>query len=268
MAAPVETEHIFLPAFRPLDGPPQFHSQVGDGDFLREKAALFAEPAANVGAGYPHRLRRPPQQPRQVVADFVGMLRRIPYRQQIGGGVIGRQQAARLHRRRGQALDVEPMAHDAIGGGKGAVQIAPGVDGAQHDVAAQVVVDHRGALGGGLPRVNDRGQDFVVHRHQFGGVVRGVDVLGQGDRHRLPGVANLVAGQRRVAGRAQFVGVGRFAGGQVRQPGEVGGGDDRRRPRQGRGGRGVDAPDAGVTVGTANDHRVEHPRQRQVVYIR
>ena len=264
----METEHIFLPAFHPLDRPPQFQRQVGDGDFLGEKAALFAEPAANVGAGHPHRLRRTPQQPRQVVADFVGMLRGIPYRQQIGGGVIGGQQAARLHRRRGQALHLEPMADDAIGGGKGIVQIAPGVDGAQHDVAAQVVVNHRGVIGGGLPRVNDRGQDFVVHRHQFGGVVRGVDVLGQRDRHRLPGVANLVPGQRRVAGRAQFVGVGRFAGGQMRQPGEVGGGDDRRRPRQGRRRGGVDPPDAGVAVGTADDHRVKHPRQRQIVYVR
>ena len=148
---PVEAEHIFLPAFHPLDGAAQLHRQEGNGDFLGEEAALLSEAAAHVGAGNTHRFQGTLQQTGQVLPYFVGVLRRVPYRQQVGLGVVLGQQAAGFHGRRGQALHVELLADDAVSGGEGFVQVSPGVDRAKDNIASQVVVYDGGVLRRCLP---------------------------------------------------------------------------------------------------------------------
>ena len=115
-------------------------------------------------------------------------------------------------------------------------------------------------------RVDDRGQNFVVDVDKVDGVLSGVDVVGQHYGDRLTGVAGLVDGQSRMPGRMHLVGVGGLAGRQLSDVRDVMCGDDRLDPRQGESGGGVDAPDAGVAVGAANDEGIKHTGPGHVIH--
>ena len=208
VAAPVEAQHVFLATLHPLYGPSELHSQVRDGNFLGEEAALLAVAAANVRADQPDRVQRTAHQAGDVLANLVGVLRRVPDGQVVGVGVVLHQQAAPLHGGRCQPLYVELLPDGAVGEGERLVEVAASVYRSQHDVGAEILVDHRRVAGQRLRRVYDGGQDFVVDVHQVHGVLGGVDVICQDDGHRLTGVAGLADGQRRMPGRVHLVRVG------------------------------------------------------------
>ena len=211
VASPMETEHVFLAALDPLNGTAQLYCKVGYGQFLGEKASLLAISSAYIGTDHPDGVEGAFQEMSQVLAYLVGVLRRVPDSQQVGPSVVFRQQATRLHGRRGQALHVELLADDAVRRGEGRVKVTAGVDGTQDLVGSEVLMNNRCAIAGRRQRVNNGGKYFVVDVHQVDSILGGVDVVSQHDGDRLTGVAGLVHRQRRVPGRVHFIGVRRFA---------------------------------------------------------
>ena len=118
----------------------------------------------------------------------------------------------------------------------------------------------RGAVGQRLLDVGDGRQVVVVDVDQLGGVHRLRPGLGDDQGDRVAGVAHLVDGQR---GRGRLL-VDRREARQGVAP-EVVGGVDGQHALGGRRRAGVDAGDAGVGEGAADEDRVRHALAVEVV---
>ncbi len=111
-----------------------------------------------------------------------------------------REDAARLHRDRGDALAGHPLA-DPVGG---LLERLAGVAGrealAEGDVAWRALVQHRRAVGRRVQRGGDRGEVVVVDDDELGGVGGALRGVGDDQGDRLAGPQDLVAGEHRVGG--------------------------------------------------------------------
>jgi hypothetical protein len=115
---------------------------------------------------------------------------------------------------------------------------------------------------GGDP--DDRAEDFVVDHHALGRVLGRVAVGGHDHGDRLADVVHLVAGQRVLGAGVREIGVRDQQRQRVGQPpGQVVPGVDRHQALDVEGARHVDAADAGVCVGAAD----EGDRQRVVAGV-
>ena len=122
-------------------------------------------------------------------------------------------------------------------------------------------------FGGHSRLVVDHGDEgLIVHVHLFGTVLGHVAALGHDERYRIAHVADAFAGQRRprclgTGGTDRRVPL--FASARV----EVGSREHCVHPGHGHRGRSVDGPHAGTGEWAANEARMEHLRQRDVVHV-
>ena len=128
-------------------------------------------------------------------------------------------------------------------------------------LAVQIGADHRGRLVERTPHVYDGIEWVVVDVDELERVARRVAVLGDDERHFLALEADLVGGQHGLHVVGQ--------GGHPRQAlaGEIGAGDHGLDLRMGLRRSRIDADDAGMRIGRAQDRQMQHPWQRHIVDV-
>ena len=146
-----------------------------------------------------------------------------------------------------------------------------GVAIAELELGAEIVP----ALGMAQPRAGGQrvaavrrgGQDFVVDFDRGGGVLGLVAGLGEHHGDRLANETDFLVLQQTLLERLGDRRVGHLERRpDVAQPGrQIGRGDDFEDPRHGFRRGGVDTPDAGMRLGRADERRLQHARQLDVV---
>ncbi len=196
----------------------------------------------------------------------IGRLGRGPHDELADGVVLVGHNPARLHRRARSPVLTEGYPHHAVGAGEGALDVP--VRGLQlsHQVGVGVGVGERRL---GIERgvvMHDGVEDLVVDHDQFGRVHGGASILGDHHRQRLAHVADLVSGQ----GEGLEAVDDDRSGEQVRHglvEAQVGGGEHTEHERGPGRLRGVDAPQAGVGLGTAHEHRMGGSHPGEIVHV-
>ncbi len=162
----------------------------------------------------------------------------------------------------GRARPVELGLHRAIGFGEGLVDLAERERALVGDVRSHLLVHERAALLARLERIEHDGQWLVVDLDQVAGVLGDVAVLGDHGRDALAVVAHLldrdhVLDDRPGAERGQRIGA----------LGDVLARDHGDHAGQLLGGLGADREDLRVGVRAADDRRVRHAGQLDVVDV-
>ena len=141
----------------------------------------FEDAVGECGASAVHRLDR--------AADRITVL----------FAVVFGDAAARLHRVCGDPVDVDLVAHNAIGTGERRVNRRLVADLVEKGFVARVVVPHRWRAGGERRRRGDhRGQNLVVDFDQLGCVFCLVDRVGDDKRDRVADIAHPFLGEQRL----------------------------------------------------------------------
>ncbi len=206
--APVRRcQKLLDPLRRPFHRTLQQPRGIADDEILGIEAGLHAEAAADIADDDAHLLGRQAEQIAQRVARAGGHLAREAQRQPVARGIVIAERAARLHRRRRQALVDEVERDDMRRLGEGGIRRRlVAVLHLRRDVAGGVGPDERGARGGRRRQLGHRGQLLVRYLDRLERILRLGARLGdeRGDafadeahdalRQRRP--------QRRRAGRA------------------------------------------------------------------
>ena len=257
--------HVLDAILDPLDGAPQQLRGGADRDVLARNAGLLAEGPAHIGRDHAKLLRRLAEQAREQQPQRMWRLRRRVVDEVAGARMVIRDAAASLHRDRCDALRVERLTHHARSGER-RVRVAElhalGVEHVRADVLEQ-------GWPRGILRLLDRRdsvEDVVFDEDHVARVLRRVAAFGQDQRDRVADVAHLVGGQRGEH-RAQDVRCLRSQLHRVGDLRQLRAGDDRHdtvgRARL----LNVEADDSAVRDRAAQEHRVHHARQPDVVDI-
>jgi hypothetical protein len=260
---------VLAPRLHPLDRPTDLLGQGGHEHVLVVEVDLRAEAAADVERDAAHlRLRDPEYECRHQQAHDVRVLRGHPDRVLARRRLVRGRSAANLYRGRDQPLVDEPLLHDDLRFGQRLVGRLCVTDRPVHrDVAGCVLVQLDRTFGGCLLDVDDDVERLPVDVDQLERVLGRVLALGHdcGDAGACKRDAIDLERPRRVD---EVLDAARLP--RARQRGqvlEVLAGEDgdyaRRRCRLRR----VDALDAGVRVGRAQDRHVGHPRQLEIVEV-
>ena len=230
---------------------------------------LPPKPPPHVRDDDPHQMLVGVEQLHELVADPVRRLRRDPHRHLVRPRLMARDQSPRLDGMRAAAMLLEGDGEHAGSGGERGVAVAVLGPDFLHHIVARLAVRGGGAGGERVPAVGDGGQGLVLDDHHgcrvFGRVAR----VGDDDRDRLAGVADLVLGQHHRLCALREV------------PGAVIGGDDQGRERRlqivmgedrthavmDECGGGVDGHDAGVGMRTPHEGGLQQPGHVEIVDV-
>ncbi len=259
-----------LPLHRPADlaRRPQHQAMI---DVL---PALGAEPAAHVAAHHPHLALRHLE---HHVGEHVTYAVRIVHvgiqRVAVLCRFVQTDRAARFHVLRVHAGDHVAALHNVRGARERRLGCRPvAAFGGVGDVVGVFIPQTRRVGFRCCRNVRHRGQGFVLHQHQFGGVLRLRQ--GLGDHHR-DGVADITrtvghhGGPLRREHRRAVALLARHPRLRHRNSvvHEVGAGIDRDHARCGRGRLRIDRADQRVRVRRADEHAPGLPIERLVVLV-
>ena len=257
--------HVLDAILDPLDGAAQQLRGGTDRDVLARDAGLLAEGAADIGRDHAKLLRRLAEQSREQQPQRVRRLRRRVVDEIAGAGMVIRDAATRLHRHWCDALGGERLAHDARTGER-RVRIAElHALGVEH-VRADVLEQGRSCRILGLLDRRDGVEDVVFDDDRVARVLRHVAAFGQDQRDRIADVAHLVGGERgeHRTGDVRCLRPELHRVGDLR---ELRAGDDRHDAVERARLLDVEIGDATVRDRAAQEDRVHHPRQPDVVDI-
>ena len=229
---------------------------------------LAAEPAAHLGGDDPYLVFRHAGYQRAEEAGDVRVLAGAPDGQFAHGTQPARHRRARLHGVGHQALLDDGVANDYVGLGEGRVGVATDGYPVESLVVGGVLVKLRRAFRHRRHGVDHGGQRLVADVDQLQRVLSLVAGLRHHHGNGVALVAHHVLGDGRV-GHGLHVGFRRNPGagdGRQRALG-VRAGVDRDDAGRGRGGGCVDASDASVSMGAAQDGGVHHAGQDYVVGV-
>ena len=259
----------------PLDRHAQPLGDDGGHVLLAVDVDLGAEAAADLGGDGPHLVLAQAGHGRDHRPQDVRILGRRPDRHRPLAGFEVRDDAARLHRIRHQALVHHALRDHDLGRSKGLVdrgvvhRAAIGADAgaARHqrhrEVVGEVGVDHDRLAGHRLLEIDDRGERIDIDDDGIGGVTRGVAVAGDHDRHRFPGVADHVGGHGPMRRRGEW----RADRHWPEHLGDLGAGEHRLDAVHRQGGGDVDRADAAVRDVAALERQVLHADDLDVVDV-
>ena len=140
---PVRVRRVLVGApLRPLHRPAELPRQQAEDDVLRMEADLVAEPAADVLGDEPELVDADAERGRHPDRADPGHLVVAVDRPLARALVVLDERARALERRRGEAVEVEPLdLHDVVRLGERRVDVAPLEDARPDDVRARVVVE-------------------------------------------------------------------------------------------------------------------------------
>ena len=198
IAAAMVGEEVLPALFDPFDRSSQFHGEITESDILRPGLDLLSEAATDVWGDDAHLAWRSHQEPLHRVFQAMRHLRRGPQRQQVGLGLILRQQATTLHGRRGETWHVVATTNDGISLGECSLHISSPFPDTHRNIAANGFVNRNAALLCSLPRVHDGRQGLIIDLDVVQGIAGEIAVMRHGYRHRLTHIAHLLPSQHRV----------------------------------------------------------------------
>ena len=260
---------VLVPVLDPLDGAAQHLGGGRDRNVFAVDRPLESECAADVLAEHAGAVLRHVDELRQVHAVRVRGLRGGVVRELVGRAVVVRDPTARLHGHESVPVLVQRRRHHPVGRRERAVDVAVAVAAgriAMDDVVAEMLEDERRVRRQpGLGRGDD-GQLVVVDEHEVARILGDVARLGDHDCHRVADEADLVGCERRVRGWPVPVDGEvevEHAGDAVEVLRQEDGDHARQLPRLRR----IDGEDLRVGERAADERRVQHPRQRDVVHV-
>ena len=259
-------DHVLGARLDPLDGPAGEARDLREHELLGVDVDLGAEAAAHVGRDDAHLGLGDAADGGHERAHEVRHLRRGVERQLAARGDPVGHHAARLDGHGGEALVVDRQRHLHGRGVEDGVEALGLVLDRQAVVAGRLLVQlRRIGLAGVLGVDHDR-QRVVVDDDAVGGVTGQGGRIGDHDCNQLADHPHLAVGQDRPLGLLGVAERVRGAGNACFEPQRVVGEDvDHAGHRCGR--RGVDAADHGVRVRRAQEGRVGHVGQLDVVDV-
>ena len=259
---------VFGTGLSPFDRDAQLHGTEGGDHFPGIDGDLGAETAADFGGDHPDLvLRNAGDQAGHEPGD-VRVLGGVPKRQFAHGRRPRSDSRAGLHGSGDELLLVDGLADRHGSVGECDVGIAAGRDPVESLVVGRVLMQLRSAVGQGGLRVDDGRQRGIADVDEFQGVLGLVAVFRYDHSYRVTHVSHHVRRDGGV-GHGLQIGVrnGPGAGDGVQHAFDVSAGVDGEHARRGFGRVGVDAGDARVGVGAAQDGRVDHAGQLDVVGV-
>ncbi len=260
-------QEVLPPGFHPLDRAARLHGAECHDGLVGVHGDLAAEAAPDLGSHDPQLMLGNPQNAGEQQSMDMRILAGHPQRQLARGGIVLGHASSGLDGAGNHAMIARPELEDIVGVLEGLIQIAAAELEQKTSVGRRIVVDLGSPLFHGLRLIRHRVQDLVVHLDQLGGVLGLVTVLGQHDGHAVADVPDPIPGQRRMVRRLQIAVWNEPGRGYGTHPLHIlpgkDGHDSRGRPSRFH----VDGPDVGVGVGTANDGRVDHSRDHEVVRV-
>ena len=254
----------------PLHRHPELLRQPGHGDLLGVDEDLRPEAAADVRGDDPEPLLGQAEDERAHDQPVhVRVLRGDPEGQLVGGGLVAGERgpgsmALAISRWLTSRVRTTFAAPRERGLGPRPVADLP----VEAAVVGRAGVDLGRARPEGGDRVHHHRERLVVHLDQLRGVAGDRRRLGHHHRHRLAGVAHQVHGNGPEVGGLQAREEPPHRDGVDPCVGEVLPGEHRPHSGVGQRPRAVDAADAGVRQGAADEHRVLRPRELHVVGVR
>ena len=261
-------DKILRPCLRPLHRAAQLHGAEGGNHVPGVDGNLRAKAAAHFRGDYPYLVFRDAGNQARHKAGDVGVLGGVPESEFTHSRYVGGDGRTRLHRIRYQLLLDDGVSYHHRSVGEGIIGITPGGDPVEGLVARGVFVQLGRALLRGRFRVNYNRQRFVVHGNQFQRVLGLVAVFRHHHGHGVAHVPHHVLCDGRV-GDGLNVGVGNHpgAGHGVEHSFRVRARINRNHPRGVGGRRSVNARNAGVSVGAAQNGGVDQADQLDVVGV-
>ena len=182
--------------FDPFDRPLVAIGERGGHQVFRIDRPLGAERAADIGRDDAHMMLRDSECRRQCGAQAMGSLRRCPDRHLIGHRHEIDENGARFDERGLHPLIAQPDINDVAGSRERCIDIAafdlPGVG----EVVAPFRVEQRRVLRQRRFGIHHHVKRFVIDLHQFGGIGRRIEILGQHDRHGIADMTHPICRQR------------------------------------------------------------------------
>ena len=253
----------------PLDGTAQLHGAEGGNHLPGIDGNLGAEPAAHLGGDNANLVLRYAGHEAGNETGDMGILGGVPDGQVSHRGHVAGDGGTGLHGVGNQPLLNDGIADHHVGSGKGVVSISSGGHPVESLVARGVLMQLGRALPQGGLGIDHGGQGLVVHADQFQRVLSLVAVFSHHHGHCVAHIPDHVFGQGRV-GHGPDVGVGDHPRARhgVEDTFGIGAGIDGQDTGGSGGGGSIYAVDAGMAVGTAQDGRVDHARQFNVISVR
>ena len=202
LAAVMVVEHALAAGGDPFHRPAQLARRPQHQHVVRERPALEAEAAADVGRHHADVVLRHVQHVRQLHAHAVRILRRGVERVEIVDRVVVADRDARLHRDRREPVVLDAQLDHVLGLGEGRVgRVLVAEHQAERDIAVRVVVPDLGrAVLGGVLEIDHRRQRLVLDLDQLGGVARLRQRLGDHERDPVADVTDPIGDQDRLPG--------------------------------------------------------------------
>ena len=180
---------ILAPPLDPFDRLAEQHREIAGQRLLAVHVELASEAAADLGRDHADVVLAELEHLGQARAQHVRNLGRRPHRQVALARVPLRDDAARLHRDRREALVDDLETHHLVGVAHRLVHRGRGNFHLERDVGAELVVQNRRAVGDRLFRIDHRVERVVVDFDQVECVLCPVGVGGDRDRHRFADIS-------------------------------------------------------------------------------
>ena len=255
--AAVQVEHFFA---RQADfhRPPEHQRRFGHHNFMIRRIALAAEPAAVVAGDHADMRRRYLQRPRQLAMQIVRILRARPKRE-LAVAVARGERGVLLHRHMGVALEEEHVLEYVVRLRQRLLDIAELERLVAMDVARlAIVVNARLRMRQSFLGRGNRRQRLIFHFDQFQRLGCRLFVFRDHCRHRIADIAHALGRERVLVLRHRHDAVGN---------GKIAPGQHQLHARMAFSARDVDRFDSSVRMRRAQQLRVEHARQREVVGV-
>ena len=244
--------------------------QLGNGRYRNLVAIgmeLDTEGPTDIGAYDLHFVFREIEKAREYILHLIRRLMRLVNSQHFRRRIVVGDDFARLQRHTGVSAEIEVLRHDMIRPTENVVD-GTGLNGMREsEIAAEIIVDQRGARFERSGRIDHRGERFDLNsyflRRIFG--KRPCFRDDRSERFALP--AHMLHGQRPLKRRFQ----GReISGSPLKRPAhvnEIAARDHANDTGGGSGLNGVQAHNTTVSMGASHKCDVNHPRQHNVVDI-
>ena len=261
----VRGDLVLAPRGHPLDGPAEPAGQPAEQHLFAVRAGLDAEAAADIGRDHPHPRLGQREEPRHLSPDPEGRLAGHPEGQLFGGLIEGGEDGARLHRHGREPLLDHAERDHARRARESACRVTLAQRAREGPVPLDLGEEPGRALGHRALGLGQRLEGLVRDVDQIERVPRGVDALRHHGGHGRPGGVDVPVGDDRMGRHAhvRHEPVDRHR----RQMLHLGARHDGQDARGAARGLDVEAGDARVGVGRAEQRHVGAAGRADVVHV-
>lgn len=201
------------------------------------------------------------------ILELVGRLRRVMHGECASGGIVVRNDSARLQRHRGVAAEGELFFHHVRGMRKGVIDRAVVELGPETGVICGARIDQRATNLSCTVDIDDDREVLIIDLDQLQRIFRKRPALGDDGHHGLPGPDHAVERQWQLRSRSHALEVVERAGPGRADLCEILAGGNEMHAFECARLLGIDGDDLRVRMRTAQEGGMEHARQAKVADI-